>query len=372
MSFTPKMIRAVTALAVLTLTSFVVDAQTCISLGGVNPSSHVQDFDGLTNSPAPQFGDSANIEILQASSPRIYLGKFDNAENDSGGPVNVPGWALVEVGSNVTATTGRYGASDGSASGSNTYSYGTDSDRALGSLNDTTIHENYLGGCFTNTSSGTLTEVRVAFTGEMWRRGASGTHTDQLTFQYAVGALNVYSDAGATTPYTNFAALNFVTPNITGGAGSRDGNAPENRTVFGLQVLPVSLGPGETLYIRWVDLDLTQADDGLAIDDVIVHFFFPSSALTDITVRVTDSYHRGINRATVTLTSPQGTVRTVTTNGFGYYSFKDVPAGQTFVLEVSSKGHRFDNPTRVLDTNDDMTNIDFQATQGLPGGTRNR
>ncbi|MBX3244335.1 MAG: carboxypeptidase regulatory-like domain-containing protein [Acidobacteria bacterium] len=367
-----KLIRAAAAFAVLLVSIFAAEAQVCIPLGGVNPSSHVQDFDGLTNSPAPQFTDTANIQILQASGPRIYLGKFDNAENDAGGPVNVPGWALVEVGSNVTATTGRYGASDGSASGPNTYSYGTNADRALGSLNDSTIHENYLGGCFTNTSAGTLTEVRVGFTGEMWRRGAAGSHTDSLTFEYAVGAQNLYSDLGASTPYTAFTALDFVTPNTTGSAGARDGNLAAYRTVVGLQTVPVTLGPNQTLYIRWVDRDITQNDDGLAIDDVIVHFFIPSAAPMQVTGTVLDANGRGINRATVTLTSPQGNVRTVTTNGFGYYRFSDVPAGQSFVMEVSSKGYRFNNPTRVIDTNDDLGSVDFQASQGLPGAVRDR
>ncbi len=374
MSFDLKLIRAATALAVLLLSSFAADAQNCISLGGVNPTSHVQDFDALGPSPAPQFTDAANVQVLQATGPRIYLGKFDNAVSDAGGFVNIPGWALVEEGTNSSSVTGRYGADSGSTAGGNTYSYGTTTDRALGSLNNGTgVAVNYLGGCFTNTSAGTLTEVRVGFTGEQWRRGASGSHTDQLTFQYAVGAQNVYSDAGASTPYTNFSALNFVTPNTVGGGGSRNGNAPENRTVVGLQTLPVSLASGESLYIRWVDTDLPGlADDGLAIDDVIVHFFIPSAAPVQITGTVLDAYGRGINRATVVLTSPLGITRTATTNGFGYYQFADVPAGQTFVMEVSSKGHRFDNPTRVIDTSDDLTSIDFRASQGLPGTVRDR
>lgn len=371
MPFNLKLIRAATALAVLLLSSFAADAQNCISLGGVNPTSHVQDFDGLGPSPAPQ-NNSPNIEILQASGPRIYLGKFDNAVSDAGGQVNVPGWALVEEGTNNNSVTGRYGADPGSNTGGNTYSYGTNTDRALGSLNDSSVAVNYLGGCFTNTSAGTLTEVRVGFTGEQWRRGASGSHTDQLTFQYAVGAQNVYSDAGASTPYTNFSTLNFVTPNVTGSAGSRNGNSAENRTVVGLQILPVSLGPNETLYIRWVDNDIAQADDGLAIDDVIVHFFIPSAAPMQITGMVKDAYGRGLNRATVVLTSPLGISRTTTTNGFGYYRFEDVPAGQTFVMEVSGKGHRFDNPTRVIETNDELGSVDFQASQGLPGTVRDR
>ena len=66
------------------------------------------------------------------------------------------------------------------------------------------------------------------------------------------------------------AGTDFTTPNTTGIAGERDGNAAANRTAINSTITGLSIAPGATFFIRWVDSDATGADDGLAVDDLSV------------------------------------------------------------------------------------------------------
>lgn len=341
-----------------------VDAQSCIGLGGSNPTSHSQNFNGLGSSPAPQFTDSANVFVLNPSGPRRYLGKFDNAIADNGGTVNVPGWAIVEEGTNSSSVTGRYAAGNGSGGGANAYSFGSDSDRALGSINDDSMAIVYVGGCFTNTSLGAINSVEIAFSGEMWRRGASGAQTDRLDFEYAVNATNLYSGS-----YTPADAFDFVTPNTSGGAGARNGNDPAYRTVFPTATLNVTVAPGESLYIRWVDTNIAGADDGLAIDDFAISFFIPSSSPVEIAGRVTDSRLRGVGNVRLELQGPNGETWITITNPFGHYRFTGIPSGETYLVTASGKGLVFAEPSRIIDAGENLDDVDFQT---LPDSKRVR
>ncbi len=42
------------------------------------------------------------------------------------------------------------------------------------------------------------------------------------------------------------------------------------------------------------------------------------------------------------------------TKGLGYFTFVDLEAGETYVITVSSKSHRFANPSRVVTLHEDM------------------
>lgn len=63
----------------------------------------------------------------------------------------------------------------------------------------------------------------------------------------------------------------------------------------------------------------------------------------------------------MSLTDQNGGVRAALTGPFGYYRFDDVEAGQTAVLSVSAKRYVFANPTRVLNIQDELADIDFTA-----------
>ena len=85
------------------------------------------------------------------------------------------------------------------------------------------------------------------------------------------------------------------------------------------------------------------------------------SPTVDLSGRVTTPDGRGLRNATVTLTDSNGTVRVVTTSSFGAYSFRDIGAGGTYTVAVSSKRYRF-APLTVTPSNN-LTNIDFVADE---------
>jgi hypothetical protein len=79
--------------------------------------------------------------------------------------------------------------------------------------------------------------------------------------------------------------------------------------------------------------------------------------------RVIDSNNRGISKARLSITNADGEVSTATTNPFGFYHFDNLNAGETYTIAVSSKRYQFTNPTRVLTISDDLTGVDFEASQ---------
>jgi hypothetical protein len=338
--------------------SSAVDAQNCIDIGGPNPTNHPQNFDTLGNSSAPQASDAANIIVINPTGPRRYLGKFDNAVADNSSIVNMPGWALFEEGTNVSAVSGRYGVGNGTLTGGNTYSFAStavDGDRAFGSLNDDTIPLNMVGGCFRNTTSTTVLAVRVGYTGELWRLGGSGA-PDRLDFQVAVNATNIFNGT-----FSDHNALDFVTPDLTGTPGARDGNAAQFRTLFPLALINVALAPNDRLYLRWVDSNIAGADDGLAIDDFEIQLSAPLAAEVAVSGRVVDAGGAGIAKARITVIGPGGTNRIVVTNPFGFYRIENIQAGEAYVFTVSSKRHQFANPSRVISVGDELADVDFVA-----------
>ncbi|HEY0459187.1 MAG TPA: carboxypeptidase-like regulatory domain-containing protein [Pyrinomonadaceae bacterium] len=78
--------------------------------------------------------------------------------------------------------------------------------------------------------------------------------------------------------------------------------------------------------------------------------------------RVSDAYGNGIARASVTIqNTTNGETRTVLTNGFGYYRFDGIPAGNLYIISVSHRRYSFDNSSQILQLEDAIENIDFTA-----------
>ena len=76
---------------------------------------------------------------------------------------------------------------------------------------------------------------------------------------------------------------------------------------------------------------------------------------------------QGIKGVIVTLTGGHLSQPRVTqTNSFGYYYFADLPAGETYVVTVSSKKYYFPNPSLVLNLDDNISEVNFEAD--APGG----
>jgi hypothetical protein len=75
----------------------------------------------------------------------------------------------------------------------------------------------------------------------------------------------------------------------------------------------------------------------------------PSAADVTLSGRVLDQRGRAISRATVSVMDGNGNTRSGTANTFGYYSIKDLPSGEFYVVSASARGYTFSPRTLSLD-----------------------
>jgi len=142
---------------------------------------------------------------------------------------------------------------------------------------------------------------------------------------------------------------------------------------------PMSLTPGQGWIQRAVNLSefkgqtvkieftCTVAQNTMGpgvceFDDISLTSLVPSAANVPVGGRVTNSGGMAIYGATVTLTGNDGIVRSAISSPMGYYNFEDVLTGAEYVVSVRRKGYNFlDNP-RLISVNNEMTDVDFQAS----------
>ncbi len=239
-----------------------VQAQVLLS-GGL---TYTQNFDSLSNAPdagSATWTDNATPGLTGWFASRAYTAGTTSAY----GP--------------FAYTTYRIG--NGSANNGSVWSFGTSgaSDRALGSLGSGTPKTNVFGVWFKNDTASTVNTLTVGYTGEEWRNGGN-TAVQTLAFSYQVNSTGFTSPIGVDSAPNNgwvgFSALDFLTPTTGATATALDGNAAANRTVFAPTVLTgVTLNPGDSIFIRWLDIDDSGNDHGLAVDD----FSFSASVVPE-------------------------------------------------------------------------------------------
>lgn len=86
----------------------------------------------------------------------------------------------------------------------------------------------------------------------------------------------------------------------------------------------------------------------------------PSAATVSVSGRVIAD-GQSVPLARVNIVDEHGQTRSVVTNSFGYYRFDEVEVGQTYIISVFSKGHRF--TSRLISINDELTDLDFVADE---------
>jgi hypothetical protein len=218
--------------------------------------------------------NECNAQLCSQLTGGIHTEDFNTLAASGTSNFSVPtGFAFSEAGSGSNLT---YAASDGSNSTGNTYSFGTtaSTERAFGEITSTVVQPT-IGACFVNSTNQPISSLNIGYTGEEWRLGAADGLVDRLDFQISTDAASLL-----TGTWTNINSLDFNTPNNVG-AGAKDGNAAENRTVFAPVTIipPTTIQPNDTFFIRWVPLNLSGANDGLAIDDFMIAIPEPASFL---------------------------------------------------------------------------------------------
>lgn len=202
---------------------------------------------------------AASIEAMTLTVAHVFQTEDFNSLATATGSALPAGWSLLETGSGANTT---YGATNGSSSTGNTYSFGatSDAERSLGSVRTSSV-ASVFGVVLTNQTGATLTQVDLQYVGEQWRLGALG-RTDRLDFAYSLDATSL-----ATGTWLDLDALDLIAPVTSGVTGALDGNSAENQLLVSQSISGLNLAPGATLWLRWSDFDATGSDDGLAIDN---------------------------------------------------------------------------------------------------------
>ncbi|MBL8180856.1 MAG: carboxypeptidase regulatory-like domain-containing protein [Blastocatellia bacterium] len=118
--------------------------------------------------------------------------------------------------------------------------------------------------------------------------------------------------------------------------------------------------PTGTRSIQFVIFMIPQAgdNDGYA-DNLSFIINAPTAANATVSGRVTDQIGRAISSAVVSIVDTTGNTRTARTGSFGYFSFDDVEAGQTYVIYVTHKRHTFSS--QVVSVSDSVNDLSFIA-----------
>jgi Carboxypeptidase regulatory-like domain len=123
---------------------------------------------------------------------------------------------------------------------------------------------------------------------------------------------------------------------------------------------------GQTIRLRFrtVVTSTLEGPGQVEIDNVRLNapaVLNPTAADVSVSGRVLTSDGAGIAHATVTMTDPANGLLTAITNAFGYYTFTEIPTGQTYILAVNSKKYVFADSPRAVNVQDDLTDVNFIA-----------
>jgi predicted extracellular nuclease len=228
--------RLFASFVILALLLNALPVQSASAAGGVSltmiGTAYTQDFNTLTSTP------------------------------DGGTSSTLPsGWDFSETGTNANTT---YGIGTGSNNAGNTYSFGatSSSERAFGGLLSGSVTPT-IGASFTNNTGQTVTTLDVSYTGEMWRAGVLNRGAaDRLDFQLSTNATSL-----TTGTWTDYDSLDFNSPNLAAAVGALSGNSAGNQTSISFSITGLSIPNGATFWIRWTDFNISNSDDGLAVDD---------------------------------------------------------------------------------------------------------
>ncbi len=228
----------------------------------------IEKTDGQIVVSTPSGSTSQNFDTLTASTSAT-AGTWTNDATLTTGDSTLDGWSLFNS-TNAAITT--YLGSTGTSTTGSFFSYGTDaSDRALGGLGSGGTYfgspaagnvAGYIAFAATNTSAFTITDFTLGFNGEEWRNGGNAV-AQTMILEYGIG--------GSFASITNWIApggnFDWTSPVATGTAAAVNGNVAGLVAGRGGTVGSLTWGSGDTLWIRWKEINDVGNDHGLAIDN---------------------------------------------------------------------------------------------------------
>ncbi|MDB9435478.1 ExeM/NucH family extracellular endonuclease [Dolichospermum lemmermannii CS-548] len=208
------------------------------------------------------------------------------------------GWTFVEAGSALNTTLR---VDNGSSGTGDTFLYGAtgSNERALGSFASGSL-TSIFGLEIVNNTGNTLTQFTLSYTGEQWKDGGS-TNAVKNTLAFSYGIANTSITTGSFTPVTQ---LDFTAPisNTTGDV-TLNGNLTANQAAPNFTITGINWAGGQSLWLRWSDINDPGNDDGLAIDNV--SFSASTSVPTTPTVNLSVNSNTGTEagQTVITLTA---------------------------------------------------------------------
>jgi hypothetical protein len=180
-----------------------------------------------------------------------------------------------------------------------------------------------------------------------------------------------FSDAGSTPFWAAAAASPGNGYEIPGGSYRAQAGGPFSSPNPGPPVTQLNtafagvVNPNGNWTLRVLDCagGGPQGDTGsVSSANLTIGGLAPTAAGASVSGRVLSSNGRGISNVRVGITGGNLDEPLIAiTNPFGFYSFTNIPAGQTYILSVGSKQYLFADPVRVLNLDDDLAGIDFTA-----------
>ncbi len=93
-----------------------------------------------------------------------------------------------------------------------------------------------------------------------------------------------------------------------------------------------------------------------------IELLLPTSAQAENNGRILTARGRGIANVVITVTNQDGEfVSMGRSSSFGYYTVRNVPVGESYIITVHSKRFTFGNASRVIMINNDLEGVDFVA-----------
>lgn len=216
---------------------------------------------------------AALITLAPAATAQVSLATVGTPVTQSFDALASTGSALAFTGNTTLpgwySTRPTYNTGSGSSNAGALYSFGSAADRALGSVASGGTGTIFNAVQLRNNTGAALTGLSISYVGEQWRNGGAGNPA-QLTVEVQVAPVGTIVGANEpTTGWTAVPALTFTSPIAVGAAAALDGNLPANQQNVSASV-PLSVPAGAEVWVRFVDVDDTGGDHGLAVDSLSI------------------------------------------------------------------------------------------------------
>ena len=174
--------------------------------------------------------------------------------------------------------------------------------------------------------------------------GAAGMSLTVNSSQAAAGRLGIVLDKDPSQPLPagtqQLVTMTFtVAPSNPASALFAFGNSPVRREAVN--------GLAESLSVTFTD--------------AAISLLAPTSAPATLAGRVTDAAGSGIPLASITVTDGEGNTWQTITSSFGNYRIEGLGSGRLYFITVERRQYQFAVPTRSVQLNEDLFDVDFRA-----------